>query len=320
MRYSYFSALFSDPRFSLGNLADFFPSLPWLFVAAVCAFLPMFLFGSFMVRRKRRYLAEANEPFTERPLRPAGESLRVRIEQLDEEQTENVVGLFLASFMAFVFMALAGDQRLPLFIAASIVLAGAMAFFGRRLCRWQTERWDHVLGYAGERVVGEALNQLLSRGYRVFHDLPFDGFNIDHAIVGPDGVFCIETKTRRKRADTKGQRRARVTYDGESLVFPWGAERFGLEQAQRNATTLAKWLTQATGEFTPVSPVLVLPGWFVDLKTNKPVVVLNEKQIAKTFPIGAEQRLSPARIQRIAFQLESLCRMSAPDKGAQAGA
>jgi hypothetical protein len=47
------------------------------------------------------------------------------------------------------------------------------------------------LGFKGERAVGEELNQLLRQGFHVFHDLPFDSFNIDHVIVGPTALLLF---------------------------------------------------------------------------------------------------------------------------------
>ena len=45
------------------------------------------------------------------------------------------------------------------------------------------------------------LEDLRAQGYAVFHDIPGDGFNVDHALIGPAGIFAIETKTRAKPAD-----------------------------------------------------------------------------------------------------------------------
>ena len=113
-------------------------------------------------------------------------------------------------------------------------------------------------------MVGEELNQLMASGFRVFHDLPFDGFNIDHVLVGPPGVFAVETKTRRKPADIKGLERAQVFSDGERLRFPKDKyDSKAIPQARRNAETLAKWLTSATGQRVTVSAILTLPGWMV---------------------------------------------------------
>jgi hypothetical protein len=45
---------------------------------------PLFLVGWFLHRKKARHKAEAAEPFTELPLRPAGESVRLKLEKLSE--------------------------------------------------------------------------------------------------------------------------------------------------------------------------------------------------------------------------------------------
>ena len=53
----------------------------------------------------------------------------------------------------------------------------------------------------GERLVGETINWLMKDGFDVFHDYPIDpngkSGNIDHIVVGPNGVFAIETKAVR---------------------------------------------------------------------------------------------------------------------------
>ena len=51
-------------------------------------------------------------------------------------------------------------------------------------------------GERGELVVAEQLEELRATGFRCFHDIVRDGFNIDHVVVGPPGVFVIETKFR----------------------------------------------------------------------------------------------------------------------------
>jgi len=55
-----------------------------------------------------------------------------------------------------------------------------------------------MFGFDGERYVGEALTPLVAQGFEIYHDVPFEGFNIDHVPVGPPGIFAVETKTRRK--------------------------------------------------------------------------------------------------------------------------
>jgi hypothetical protein len=50
-----------------------------------------------------------------------------------------------------------------------------------------------VRGLRGERIVAKAL-ATLPEDFRVIHDLPTSHGNVDHVVVGPTGVFAIETK------------------------------------------------------------------------------------------------------------------------------
>jgi len=49
-------------------------------------------------------------------------------------------------------------------------------------------------GIRGEERVAEVLTELETEGFRVLHDLDTGRGNADHVLVGPTGVFVIETK------------------------------------------------------------------------------------------------------------------------------
>jgi len=72
---------------------------------------------------------------------------------------------------------------------------GLLAFVAWRF--WRLRLRFHALhqGIEGERAVGQFLERLREDGYHVFHDLTGDGFNIDHVLIGPAGIFTIETRT-----------------------------------------------------------------------------------------------------------------------------
>jgi hypothetical protein len=55
------------------------------------------------------------------------------------------------------------------------------------------ERRDR--GARGEEHVGALLEQLTDRGWRVIHDASLGHGNVDHIMIGPPGVFTIETKS-----------------------------------------------------------------------------------------------------------------------------
>lgn len=272
---------------------------------------PLFVAAWFLHRKRRQHKAAATEPFTRLPLRPAGESLRLKIDELSERFDEALTTLALTNVGAVLFTVTAApEHRLVVGLTLGLLVAIAYAWYLPRLFKTARLLWDYRLGYKGERVVGEELNQLLAAGFRVFHDVPFDRFNIDHVLVGPPGVYAVETKTRRKPASIAGREKAIVEFDGSQLRFPSWSESKPLEQARLNAKTLAEWLTSAVGERVAVNPVLTIPGWWIERKARGDVNVLNPDEIKHSFPTRPKEPLSDKQIQQIAHQLTERCRMN----------
>lgn len=54
-------------------------------------------------------------------------------------------------------------------------------------------------GAAGEEGVGAILDSMASEGWLAIHDIANERGNIDHVVVGPGGIFTIETKSHRGR-------------------------------------------------------------------------------------------------------------------------
>jgi hypothetical protein len=167
-------------------------------------------------------------------------------------------------------------------------------------------------GYDAEVAVGQELDQLMREGAAVFHDFPADGFNIDPIVIAPGGVFAVETKGYTKRNDTRGKPGATVVFDGNSLSFPHWSTREPVEQAERQAKWLARWVTSAIGEPVNVVAVLALPGWFVDRKGRGPVRVFSGRELGKLLKSAGAAPLKPETVQRVAHQIEQKCRDVAP--------
>lgn len=80
--------------------------------------------------------------------------------------------------------------------AAFLGLASAFSVgrweWGRRNA---TEAWR--IGAVGEQMTGRELTRLEKDGFRTLHDLRLPGSraNIDHVVIGPTGVFTVETKS-----------------------------------------------------------------------------------------------------------------------------
>lgn len=200
---------------------------------------------------------------------------------------------------------------LALSVAAFIATFIASA---RWLASKSKENANRYLGYFGERIVAEHLEPLKQLGWRIFHDVPGQSngskFNVDHIAVGPQGVFVIETKTRRKGGARPGFDDHKVYFDGRSLVWPWGEDSHGLEQAERTSVWLANTLKEEIGERVHVQPILTLPGWWVEMKPSRDsrmCRVTNPKGLTKFLPSGSAI-LTAQQINNIAVKLESRCR------------
>ena len=183
------------------------------------------------------------------------------------------------------------------------LVAFVLALIAFRLGRHKWRQLDQLaLGIKGERAVADALDQLRERGYRIFHDIHERDYNIDHAIIGPGGIFAIETKTHRK---AKG---ATVVVDGDRItVGGFVPDRDPVVQAKAAARRIHDVLKQQTGRDVWVKPVVLYPGWFVTHK-SKPTADLFVG--SETFFLGSfdyqhsEERISPEDVDALARGME----------------
>lgn len=118
-------------------------------------------------------------------------------------------------------------------VVAMLWCAGKVYTTAKRIRHHLNEALNCEIGYKGEMLVAHHLNQLGRRGYFVFHDVrpPKRTANIDHLLVGPNGVFVVETKSR---SIEKGIFPS-VVYDGKAIKFPNGyRDEASVSQARTN--------------------------------------------------------------------------------------
>ena len=249
-------------------------------------------------------------PFTQKMLRLPGESLRLRLIEVDEKLNNTFVQLFLAAYSPLIMAGLVALQGVRTSRGVWIVLVGmaviVSAFFALRLWKLMNALRRIRLGFEGERHVGEALNQLMLDGYRVFHDFlitdkPRSIRNIDHIVIGPNGVFAVETKTRRK---VKGANGATVAVVDNALQYPWGTDRDDLKQAQEQAAWLSEWLSKMSERPVSVGSILALPGWFVDRRIRSAVTVMTGSELVANIPKLNGTPTAQPEIRRLAAIIE----------------
>ena len=269
--------------------------------------------GIWIWRLNRR---QERPPVGEKLLRAPGESLRKRIEAFDDRLLFHLVGSALIPLLVMVSGLWIIDHLSPsahmwALGGVLLMLAAVLYFSARWLIRILAQRRDHYLRYYGERVLGETLEGLKAKGFRIFHDVPASEaspvFDIDHVVVGSTGIFAIETKTRRRQKARPGFEDHKIIFDGQQLVFPWGADFHGLNQARDHAVWLENWCVQLLGRRVPVIPILAFPGWWVEEHAISTVRVANPNQIS-TIVLRSGPVLTEEQIESLTRQLEARCR------------
>ena len=199
----------------------------------------------------------------------AGEQLRKRIEEYTDELMFSLMALqFVGPLIFALWAALRIDWGQHRFLYTDILYVAGFVGFGawclKRVLKFGDLRRRAREGLRAELFTAQELNRLMAVGCVVLHDLPGDGFNIDHVVIGPRTVFAIETKSVRKPGPSKGGDHFKVKYDGTALQFPHTTGKAHLAQAQRQAQWLSRYLSQAINTTVPVTPALSLPGWWID--------------------------------------------------------
>jgi nuclease-like protein len=99
-------------------------------------------------------------------------------------------GIVLATFVA------TRGKSLPLTVFAGAFAAAAIwigRFYARKLDEYESQRMSWRMGAIGECEVAAELGRL-SHEFTVFNNINTKRGNLDHVVVGPTGLFAIETK------------------------------------------------------------------------------------------------------------------------------
>ena len=244
----------------------------------------------------------STDPATRSPIknpvkRQAGQSLSEHIDEFVGDQAFLcVVPVGFAVFGLFIGYLRPSHWLLWLFFALAIVNLAV------RFPRFRREAKRMRQGFDGERYVAQIIEKdLVPEGYRVIHDLPIEKgerkFNIDHLLIGRNGVFCLETKTWSK--PFRGQTIA--TYDGSKILLN-GKDCCcdAVSQARALAKEAQEQIHKLVGVSVKVTPFVVCVGWFVERTAagRSDVLVVNENGLGP-FIKNCPGSLAPTEVERI---------------------
>ena len=258
-----------------------------------------------LIKRKSR---EKRSPLTASPLRSPGQSIDEEIQRIIDEKIDEYAawGSIFIGLMLFEW-ARAYFAMPPQPIAFTIVGVIGGGYTLVRIWMYQGKLRSLRQARDGEKAVGQYLEALREKGYRVFHDIVGKGFNIDHALIGPAGVFSIETKTISK--PVKGQ--SEVSYDGQTVrVNGFTPDRDPVVQAKAQASWLIEFIKESTGKTPKVRPVVLYPGWYISPQPKGAQVwVLNPKSLP-AFLEHEDVVLGAEDVKLIAYHLSRYIRES----------
>ncbi|MCK8676409.1 nuclease-related domain-containing protein [Streptomyces lichenis] len=150
-------------------------------------------------------------------------------------------------------------------------------------------------GLVGEKRVGAELNRLTRHGWRVLHSVPLPReVDIDHLLIGPGGVFTVNTKRHPGRKVWVGDDMTKVDH---GKPHPYGIK------SRAEARRAQRVLERHSGLSVPVQPVLV----FVDITalrleaTRLAIRVYQEREVAALGPLsGVLDAEQVERLYRVA--------------------
>jgi hypothetical protein len=149
----------------------------------------------------------------------------------------------------------------------------------------QARAWQR--GAKGERHTARLLDRLGRDGYQVFHDLAMPGSpaNVDHLVVGPSGVFVIDSK----------QWTGHVQQSADGLVWH---DHYRLDRTLATVRWQAETLGRLLG--APVAPLVCVHGAHIqhDGLHAQGVAIVPASRLRRA--LGSDQVLSDTDVERYA--------------------
>ena len=199
------------------------------------------------------------------------------------------LGVFAAGFAlaAFIFARAA--------VGAALLFA-ALVWVGANVSRGLRRVESFYKGARGEERVAGILRNLPA-SYHVFNDFVAGRVHVDHVVVGPAGVFAVETK------DWRG---AVTVEEGHILLNGQLPDRAPLAQVLKEAKEVKHALAGA-GWDGDVTPVLAFASdtFKAHLAEVQGAVVINSSELNASFA-AARVVLTPAELARLVSLMENL--------------
>ena len=174
-------------------------------------------------------------------------------------------------------------------LAAEMIEKETFLHYLRRSFSGHSQHRAWRRGAEGEEVVAKCLTPLEEAGWKVLHSVPIgEGeADIDHVVIGPSGVFTVNTKNHRGK---------RVTVY-EHVIYVSGVKVPYIQKARGEGKRATQRLSRALGKPIVVKPLIVVLARDFRVKGHpNGVTVVPRRQIAswlsKQSPVMSREEMA----------------------------
>jgi hypothetical protein len=155
------------------------------------------------------------------------------------------------------------------------------------------ENWE--FGAWGEEATGKELARLDPARWTVIHDVSTGHGNVDHLVIGPGGVFVLDSKRLGGRVVVQGDEVRVERLDDDNLSYTHG----GVASVRRLAAQTSQRMLDATRIKTWVTPVMVVWAEFPQRVAEGGCTVVHGDELVRWLE-SQPARIAPANVPRIA--------------------
>jgi len=207
-----------------------------------------------------------------------------------------VVFLALPAFLLFLLGIT--SVSVPVFVIAVVFSVISASLFDHYVT-WSA-------GADGEEAAAKYLD-LLDDSYHVIHDVVLPGMkgNIDHIVLGPNGIFVVETKNHKGFITCNGDswRQLKIGRRGTSYFGNIGSPS---KQVKRNAILLREFIQDNFKESFYVNGIVVFTNENAKLRiTNPTVTVLKPQEICGFIQNFRSTRFINVKLEELAAKLNT---------------
>lgn len=216
-----------------------------------------------------------------------------------------ISGIYIVSVVFALFGGFMLAKTVLVAIPTILVVEGILFLVGKRVLeKAEKEMAAWKRGLEGEVIVGRTLAEDLPDSFRIIHDLNTQFGNMDHVVIGPTGVFAVETKNWRGMVTSDGS--------GELLLNGNPTDKTFVKNFTRTIMSIREKLNVLAPTDRFIQGVMVFPSAYEDAKwgTTGNVHCIRVDRIQNYFLKSREKKpLSAQEVDTLAKGFLALARM-----------